>query len=108
MKLDFICEFDIKFCYRSQCNNNWIVKHKPIITDFDKVVITDYAWEKETKDYQGYGIRNQVSKHFYQQMRITAKNIDDEDLIWYSYYCLRNFNEQFMNQKQVDEYFGRV
>lgn len=108
MKLDFICEFDIKFCYVSKCKNNWIVKHKPVISNIDQVIITDYDWEKSVEKYEGYGIRNQVSKQFYQQMRITAKNIDDEVLMWYSNYCLRNFNIKFRNQKQVDEYFGRV
>ena len=108
MKLDFVSEFDIKFCNRYSCKNNWIIKQKPILDTIDIIITDDYNWEKTTDDYKGYGITNQISKQYFQQMRIVAKNTNDYDLKWYSNYCLRAFNQRFRNQKEVDEYFGRT
>jgi len=105
MKVDFLCEFDLKNSYYTNMKN-WMVKQKPKISLMDEILMDDYEYEKD-KDFNGWSVRNTTSKQYFQHLKITAKNEKDYGLQEYASLCLYAFNKQFKNQKEVDKYFGR-
>lgn len=106
MKIDFLTEFELKYTYVDN-KKNWPVKQKPKIEAIDTIVISDAQYESRNKNFGGWAITSQLSKQFYQQLKIVARNERDWELLDYASWCLYSFNKRFKNQKEVDKYFGR-